>query len=171
MSAGQPAPPPARTRPAFRRAIDGTLAALGWGYVVIGGITLYDIVARNVFAAPTTWVLEISVLICGLLFLAGCVAAALSGVYIRMEVSTGILGRLPAWLTAGAGAACGLIFAGAILWGAWRPASAALRVGERSGSILNSYAPTILKVAIPVMGAALILVILAQLLGGLRKPR
>lgn len=125
----------------------------GWGYVIVFGLTVFEVVSRFVFGAPTTWVLEICILVGGLGYLfAGPLTHQERG-HIRIETLYVRCGeRVRRYLDLLADVLT-LVYACALVYAALLIALPAIRRGERTGSAFNSPEPVILKTAIAVAAA------------------
>jgi TRAP-type C4-dicarboxylate transport system permease small subunit len=153
----------------LRARIDRAIVACGTGFILVAAMTLYDIAARYLFARPTIWALELSVLICAVLYLLCCIATTLEDAHIRIEVLERQVGRVvPDAVLSAISLVCSLIFLGGIAFGGYLQARNAILAGERSGTMLDSYAPTILKTGIPVMAVAMALIVIGR---ALRRPK
>jgi TRAP-type C4-dicarboxylate transport system permease small subunit len=129
----------------FNRALGDAVSFL---YVAVFVLTFGEVFARYVFNSPTQWTLEIALILAGLhYFLCGPQVSAYEG-HIAVTVVTERLpdgvqkalrqfGRLVAL-------ACCLV----LVWAAWNQVSFSIDVHERSGTILNSPMPIILKAAL-----------------------
>lgn len=128
----------------------GDVAVLAFPLAFV--LTIWEIVARVVFNSPTVWTLEVALLISGIAYiLLGPQATALD-TQIRMDVVSTVLPpavqTVLQWVATTASIAFGLV----ITYSGWRLAAPLADGIERTGSVLNSPAPTIIKLLIPVAG-------------------
>jgi len=143
----------------------------GWGYVIVFALTVYEVVSRFVFRAPTTWVLELCMLVGGLGYLFAGPLTQQERAHIRIEtlyVRCGERTRRRLDLLADVLAA---VYAAALVYAALLIAIPAIRRGERTGSAFNSPEPVILKTAIAVAALLFALQSLRNLLSRRRSRR
>jgi TRAP-type C4-dicarboxylate transport system permease small subunit len=115
-------------------------------------LTVYEVVARFVFNSPTVWTLEIALLITGIAYILTGPQTTALGNHIRIDVVTRLLPpHLRRW-TEMFGHLMTAIFGGVVAYSGWRLAEPVFESIERTGSALNSPAPTIVKVLIPLAG-------------------
>ncbi len=147
----------------------GTLS--GWGYVIVFGLTVYEVVCRFAFNAPTTWVLETCILVGGLGYLFAGPLAQQERAHIRIEtlyVHVGERMRRALDLLADVLA---VLYGGALVYAALLIALPAIRRGEHTGSAFNSPEPVILKSAIAVAALLFALQALRNLFARRRNHR
>jgi TRAP-type C4-dicarboxylate transport system permease small subunit len=132
-------------------------------YLVAVAITAYEVVMRYLFAAPTVWAFELTILLCAICYLlsGGFVTAqqkhiAITPVYDLMPARIRWWLDLVAMLT-------GILAMGLLVWAAWRPAVQAVTIVERTGSAWNSPSPAIIKPLIAVGALLIVLQLLVQL--------
>lgn len=115
-------------------------------------LTIWEIVARTVFNSPTIWTLEIALLTSGIAYiLVGPQTTALK-THISIDlVSKAVSGRIRHVLEVIATVAS-IAFGAVITYSGWRLAAPLLDGIERTGSALNSPAPSVIKVLIPLAG-------------------
>ena len=147
--------------------IIGDVAVLAFPAAFI--LTIWEIVARVVFNSPTVWTLEIALLISGIAYiLVGPQTTALD-THIRMDVVSTLLSsrvnRVLSLISSLASIAFGLV----IVYSGWRLAVPLMNGWERTGSVLNSVAPSVIKLLIPVAGLLWVLVELQRLIDMLRS--
>ena len=132
-------------------------------YLVAVAFTAYEVVMRYLFAAPTTWAFELTILLCAICYL-------LSGGFVTMQhkhiAITPVYDLMPApirwWLDLVA-LATGILSMGLLVWAAWRPAVLAVTIVERTGSAWNSPSPAIIKPLIAIGALLIVLQLLVQL--------
>jgi TRAP-type mannitol/chloroaromatic compound transport system permease small subunit len=150
------------------RAIDWLNRLLGerlcYLYLAAVVITAYEVVMRYLFAAPTTWAFELTILLCAICYLlsGGFVTAqrkhiAITSVYDLMPARIRWWLDLLAMLT-------GILAMGLLVWAAWRPAVQAVTIVERTGSAWNSPSPAIIKPLIAIGAALIVLQLLVQMI-------
>jgi TRAP-type mannitol/chloroaromatic compound transport system permease small subunit len=133
-------------------------------------ITSYEVVMRYLFAAPTSWAFELTILLCAICYL-------LSGGYVTAQrrhiAITAIFDLTPPraqWWLELAGILTGIAAMGILAWAAWGPGLRALRLVERTGSAFNSPSPAIIKPLIAVGAALIVLQLLAHLYRHFTEP-
>ncbi|MEX0337854.1 MAG: TRAP transporter small permease subunit [Arenibacterium sp.] len=136
-----------------------------WCFAAIVLIMVYEVVARYLFNAPTTWAHESSILLASFGFIFGGAFCMAEGTHMRItllvEKRPG-LRRFSEILSLVAG----IVYLSGLTYAAWRMAERAVwRFSlngswdpERSGSTLNSPLPTYLK-ALLFVGCALFLLL------------
>jgi TRAP-type mannitol/chloroaromatic compound transport system permease small subunit len=126
-------------------------------------ITSYEVVMRYLFAAPTSWAFELTILLCAICYL-------LAGGYVTAQrrhiAITAIFDLTPPraqWWLELTGILTGIAAMGILAWAAWVPGLRALRLVERTGSAFNSPSPAIIKPLIAVAAVLIVLQLLAHL--------
>jgi TRAP-type C4-dicarboxylate transport system permease small subunit len=154
------------------RWIDRLSAGLGdlvaWVYVAVFAITVFDVVARYVFNAPTAWGAELVIAICAIHYAMSGAMALQRGDHVRIDV---IYNLFPERLKQVSDVLAGLVIVAVLLvliWFGWRQALPALRVWETTGTAWNSPTPVFMKLAIPAAGVLMLLQALANLLRAVR---
>jgi TRAP-type C4-dicarboxylate transport system permease small subunit len=147
----------------------GDLAVLAFPLAFL--LTIWEIVARVFFNSPTVWTLEVALLISGIAYiLIGPQTTALDS-HIRMDVVSSLLSdsahRVLQWV----GVIASISFGVVITYSGWRLAAPLLDGLERTGSVLNSPAPSIIKILIPVAGVLWILIEVRRSLALWRRPK
>lgn len=114
-------------------------------FLVAVAISVYEVVARYLFNAPTVWVHETTILLSAICFVVSGLYSLERREHIRITV---LVDRFPPrlrraidWL----GTALALTFLLAVAWGGWKLGWSALVGWETTQSALNSPTPAILK--------------------------
>lgn len=141
---------------------------VAWLFGVAFAITVYEVLMRYAFAAPTNWVHATSTALCAIAFASGGSYAMARGEHMRVTV---LIDRASPRLRAAAewlATACGVFYLGGLLWGVTREAEQALWRFERARWIPeatpgppNWPLPALVKAAL-VLGTALFLIALLQ---------
>ena len=157
---------PLRPDPLSRlaRALGEWMAPL---FLVAVVISVYEVVLRYAFNAPTLWVHETTVLLSAACFLVSGLYTLERGEHIRITV---ISERLPAWAQAAAdwlGFFLALLFLGGLAWGGAKAGWEALSNWQTTATALDSPTPAILRPLIVVVSALMVLLLLVQR----RRPR
>jgi TRAP-type C4-dicarboxylate transport system permease small subunit len=131
-------------------------------YLIAVAITAYEVVMRYLFAAPTTWAFELTILLCAICYL-------LSGGFVTWQrrhiAITSVYDLMPAGIRWGLDLLAmltGILAMGLLVWAAWRPAVLAVTIVERTGSAWNSPSPAIIKPLIAVGAGLIVLQLLVQ---------
>ena len=139
----------------------------GWLYAVILVLVVGEVVMRAIFGSPTSWTLEVSVMLAGVAYVLN--GAALPQLdHIRIDLVVQRLPHTPRRVaTIIAALVSGTYLLVLVFWGADQAATS-IEFGERSGSVLNSPLPMVHKIAIPVAAAIMALGLVGGLLAGER---
>jgi TRAP-type mannitol/chloroaromatic compound transport system permease small subunit len=153
--------------------IDGFNTWLGrqaaWLYLGAVVITFYEVLARYLFNAPTTWAFEITIFLCAAGYLLSGPSVTAQDQHIAITSIVEIAGpRLRWWmrlfaLTVGILAMAGMIYA------SWRSGLHAFRIWERTGGAFNAPTPALIKPMITVAGSLVLLQLAVQLVRHLRR--
>jgi TRAP-type C4-dicarboxylate transport system permease small subunit len=115
-------------------------------------LTVWEIVARAVFNSPTIWTLEIALLVSGIAYiLVGPQTTALKN-HISIDLLFKAVSDQTRLLLEVVGSVASMVFGAVITYSGWRLAAPLLDGLERTGSALNSPAPSVIKVLIPLAG-------------------
>lgn len=146
----------------------GDLAVLAFPLAFL--LTIWEIVARVFFNSPTVWTLEVALLISGIAYiLIGPQTTALDS-HIRMDVVSSFLSESTHRALQWVGVIASITFGVVITYSGWRLAAPLLDGLERTGSVLNSPAPSIIKILIPIAGVLWILIEVRRLVALWRQP-
>lgn len=145
----------------------GDYAALA--FPLAFALTTYEIIVRQVFGAPTIWTLEVALLTSGVAYITtGPQANALNS-HIRIEVFIDMVAAgTRVWLDRFADF-MSILFGAVIAYSGWMLARPLVEGIERTGSALNSPAPTIIKLLIPVVGLLMCAQSLSRLVNSFRS--
>ena len=135
---------------------------LSYSYAVVFLITIYEVVMRYVFRAPTQWTLEIALIAAALHYFFSGPQAIAANLHIRINF---VADRFPPRARRFAdalGRLVGLVAMAAVLYWAVLQAWTAIERDERAGTVLNSPLPIILKVALAVALLLMILLLAAS---------
>jgi TRAP-type C4-dicarboxylate transport system permease small subunit len=147
----------------WRRTADTLALASSYGYALVFLLTLYEVFSRYVLRSPTSWTVEVCILLAAIHYLVGGVSALARDKHIRVDALTS---QLPAswrrrleqleWLLVAA--VCGVLG-----WWACRQAWVAIEGFERSGTQLNWPLPVVLKTLVAAVLLAMVVSALANL--------
>lgn len=139
-------------------------ASASWVYGAIFVLTLYEVLMRYAFNAPTIWSLELNLMLVAVGYAIGGLLPTAGKGHLRID---SVHARMPARAQRACDLAANLIGVGycaAITWAGTAQAWSAIQVGERSGSAWNSWLPVVQKGVIPVAGLLMTLQLLVHLL-------
>jgi TRAP-type C4-dicarboxylate transport system permease small subunit len=142
---------------------------LAWLYLLAVAVTAYEVVARYVLNAPTSWGFELTVLLCAICYL-------MAGGYVtRLESHIAITSafdlappEVRRWLKV-FGHVVGILAMIGLIWAGWKSGYRAVSIVERTGSAWNSPSPAIIKPLIVLAGVLTLLQLLVQLARDLRR--
>lgn len=129
--------------------------SVSWFYLIAATITVFEVVMRYVFNAPTVWAHELTILLCAVGYLLSSGYITQREAHIRITVLYDYLPMKARLMLDGFAALFGLAVMGLFLYAAWGQGALALKVWERTGSAWDPPLYAITKPAI-VVGAALI---------------
>ncbi len=125
-------------------------------------ISVYEVVLRYAFNAPTVWVHETTVLLSAACFLVSGLYTLERGEHIRITV---LSERFPPWAQRAAdwlGFLLAVLFLGALAWGGWKAGWEALSNWQTTATALDSPTPAILRPLIVLVSALMVLLLLVQ---------
>lgn len=161
-----PASPPEAGAPIRHDPLSRLARGLGeWMaplFLVAVLISVYEVVLRYLFNAPTLWVHETTVLLSAACFLVSGLYTLERGEHIRITV---LSDRLPRPLRVAAdwlGFLLAVIFLGGLAWGGWKAGWEALSNWQTTATALDSPTPAILRPLIVVVSALMVLLLLVQ---------
>ncbi|MDX5361889.1 MAG: TRAP transporter small permease [Alphaproteobacteria bacterium] len=125
-------------------------------------ISVYEVVLRYAFNAPTVWVHELTVLLSAACFVVSGLYALEREEHIRVTVISDRLPRPARRAVALLNIGLAMVFLLAIVWGGWSHAWEALSNWHRTRTAFNSPTPAILKPLIVLTAAAMVLQILVN---------
>lgn len=131
--------------------------AIAWIYFAVFLIVTYDVVARYVFNAPTVWGSDLVICIAGVHYLLSGAGALQRGDHVRIDV---IYNQLPARAKYVSDIIANFIIIAvliALIWFGVAQAVPSIHDWETTGTAWNAPTPVVMKLAIPV-GAALMLI-------------
>ncbi len=141
----------------YDRFSAGFSDAIAWIYFGVFLIVTYDVVARYVFNAPTVWGSDLVLCIAGVHYMLSGAGALQRGDHVRIDM---IYNQLPARARYVSDVIADLIIIAvlaALIWFGLAQALPSLHDWETTGTAWNAPTPVVMKLAIPV-GAALMLV-------------
>lgn len=133
----------------------GNAASLA--YLIVFAVTLYDVGMRYVFNSPTIWGLELVIALAGIQYVMGGAQAMRDDAHVRIDFVYQLLPKKTRTVLDVVSSVITIALLSVILFYGFRQAEISWLRGETSGAGWNSHAPMIMKIAIP-LGAALMLI-------------
>lgn len=130
---------------------------LSWLFGIATAVTVFEVVSRYLFSAPTIWAHESTIALSALGFIFGGGYALARDDHIRITTVYLLAGPRLKLVLDWASIVCGLFYLSILAWAGTSVADRAWQSFERSGSAWNPPTPTLLKTAL-VIGALLMLV-------------
>ncbi|MGQ7793578.1 TRAP transporter small permease subunit [Faunimonas sp. B44] len=140
-------------------------------YLVVFAVTVYDVTLRYFFNAPTIWGLELVIALAGVHYLLGGAAAVKNDAHVRIDFIYRLLPERAKRVMSVFAHLLSLCFLLAILYYGSQQAWTSVLGGERTGAGWNSRAPMVMKLAIPIGAALMVLQILVNLTRAIREDR
>lgn len=129
----------------FRSAADAASIATSYGYGLVFALTLYEVFARYVLKRPTSWTMEVCILLAGVHYLVSGISALARDQHIRVDALTNILPQPARTAFAVVEWAVVALVCCVLGWWAIEQAWVAIAGFERSGTQMNWPLPVILK--------------------------
>lgn len=139
--------------------------------LIIVGITLYEVVARYIFASPTIWANELSLFLSATIFLVSGVYVMWRDEHLRISVIYDAVPARMRRLFDAVTLVCVLVFCGGLAWFGFPTAWRALVTWERFGTAWNPPIPAVLKPLVVVVATVMaVLAIVNFVRNGRRHP-
>jgi len=139
----------------WRRLIQAADTAASYGYAVVFALTLYEVFARYVLRQPTSWTMEICVLLAGIHYLISGASTQATGQHIRVDALTQMLPPAVRQVLGVLELVVIAVVCSALCWWAFQQAQVAVVGLERSGTQLNWPLPAILKAFVAIVLATI----------------
>ncbi len=130
---------------------------VAWLYLGAVIVTFYEVVARYVFNAPTTWAFEVTIFLCAAGYMLSGAHVTARDQHIAITSVVEIAGPRLRWWMRLVSLLVGLFAMAGLIHGGWRSGFHAFRIWERTGSAYNAPTPALIK---PIITIAAILVLL-----------
>lgn len=152
----------------MRTLADRLGVALSWIFAAVVVITVYEVIARYAFHAPTSWAQELTMLVSAVAFAFGGAYVQAHDGHIRITVFTerlrgGALRAVDAF-----GRLLGVVFLLGIVVGGWRDAWEALSDWQTTQSAFDSPMPAIVKPSVIVASVLMLGILVADIARTLR---
>eukprot|EP00752_Nemacystus_decipiens_P000318 g318.t1 len=117
-------------------------------YLIVTAIICYDVVARYLFAAPTFWALELSIILAASQFMLGGVKPAGDNSHVRIDgVYHLASAKVRRWMDVFS-ALVAVFYLSFASYYCWKTAVQAITIWETSASVWDTPSPTIIKTVI-----------------------
>jgi len=135
----------------------GPMVWPAWLFMVIVAATVIETIARYLLQAPTLWANELTLFVCSLAFLWAGVYVMSRDEHLRINI---LYDACPYWLQRifdFIGLCCVIVFCGGVAWFGAPTSWRALVTWERFGTAWNPPIPAVVKPAIVVCAALMVL--------------
>jgi len=144
---------------------------VAWFYLGAVIVTFYEVLARYLFNAPTTWAFEVTIFLCASGYLLSGANVTAADQHIAITSVVEVAGRRARWWMRLATLVVGIFAMAGMVYAAWRSGIHAFTIWERTGTAYNSPTPALIKPIIAIAGILVILQLLVQLVRHLRPDR
>lgn len=142
---------------------------VAWLYLGAVAITFYEVLARYLFNAPTTWAFEITIFLCATGYLLSGPSVTAQEQHIAITSIVEIAGARLRWWMRLFSLFVGLLAMAGLVHASWRSGLHAFLIGERTGGAFNAPTPALIKPMITLAAGLVMLQLLAQLIRHLRR--
>lgn len=145
--------------------------SVAWFYLAAATATFYEVVARYVFNAPTTWAFEITIFLCATGYLLSGANVTAKDQHIAITSMVEIAPPWLRWWMRLLSLLVGLFAMAGMSYAAWFSGIHALKIWERTGTAYNAPTPALLKPMVAVAGILVFLQLAIQLVRHLRQGK
>ncbi len=143
----------------------------GWFYLGAVVVTFYEVLARYIFNAPTTWAFEVTIFLCAAGYMLSGANVTAEDKHIAITSVVEIAPSWARWWMRLVSLVVGLFGMAGLIWGSWTSGIRAFTIWERTGTAYNSPTPALIKPIITIAGILVILQLALQLVRHLRPGR
>ena len=143
--------------------------AFSWLFILTVLVSIYEVAARYLFASPTIWAHEVTIILCSVAFAVGGAYVQQADEHIRVTVITDSLPARPRHLIETLGRLLGLVFLLGVIWGGHRDAWEALSGWQTTQTAFNSPMPAIVKPTALLMAALMCALLVRDIVRSFRK--
>jgi TRAP-type mannitol/chloroaromatic compound transport system permease small subunit len=136
---------------------------VAWLYLAAVVATFYEVLARYLFNAPTTWAFEITIFLCAAGYLLSGPSVTARDQHIAITSLLEIASPTARWWMRLLSLVVGLFAMAGMAYAAWFSGIHALRIWERTGTAYNAPTPALIKPMIAVAGILVLLQLGTQL--------
>lgn len=140
----------------------------GWFYLGAVIVTFYEVLARYIFNAPTTWAFEVTIFLCASGYMLSGANVTAEDKHIAITSVVEIAPQWARWWMRLVSLIVGLFGMTGLIWGSWTSGIRAFTIWERTGTAYNSPTPALIKPIITIAGILVILQLALQLVRHLR---
>lgn len=144
---------------------------VGWFYLGAVVVTFYEVLARYVFNAPTTWAFEVTIFLCASGYMLSGANVTAEDKHIAITSVVEVAGPGMRWWMRLVSLIVGLFGMAGLIYGSWTSGIRALGIWERTGSAYNSPTPALIKPIITIAGILVLLQLAVQLVRHFRTGR
>lgn len=137
---------------------------VAWFYLVAACVTFYEVVARYLFNAPTTWAFEVTIFLCASGYLLSGANVTAKDQHIAITSLVEIAPPAVRWWMRLLSLVVGLFAMAGMAYAAWFSGIRALEIWERTGTAYNSPTPAFIKPMVAVAGILVFLQLGTQLI-------
>ena len=138
--------------------------SVAWLYLAAAVVTFYEVVARYVFNAPTTWAFEITIFLCASGYLLSGPNVTAKDQHIAITSVVEIASPGVRWWMRLLSLVVGLFAMAGLVYAAWFSGIHALTIWERTGTAYNSPTPAFIKPMVTIAGILVLLQLGTQLI-------
>ena len=142
---------------------------VAWVYLFAMLGTFYEVLARYIWNAPTTWAFEVTIFLCATGYLLSGPSVTARDQHIAITSIVEIAGPRLRWWMRLLALVVGLFSITGMAYAAWFSGIHALRIWERTGTAYNAPTPALIKPMIAIAGILVVLQLLVQLVRHLRS--
>lgn len=142
---------------------------VAWLYLAAVAITFYEVLARYIVNAPTTWAFEITIFLCATGYLLSGPSVTAQDQHIAITSIVEIAGARLRWWMRLFALLVGILAMAGLIYASWRSGLHAFLIWERTGGAFNAPTPALIKPMITLAAALVMLQLLAQLVRHLRR--
>jgi TRAP-type mannitol/chloroaromatic compound transport system permease small subunit len=142
---------------------------VAWVYLFAMLGTFYEVLARYLFNAPTTWAFEVTIFLCATGYLLSGPSVTARDQHIAITSIVELVGPRLRWWMRLLALVVGLFSIAGMAYAAWFSGIHALRIWERTGTAYNAPTPALIKPMIAIAGILVVLQLLVQLVRHLRS--
>ncbi len=142
---------------------------VGWFYLGAVVVTFYEVLARYIFNAPTTWAFEVTIFLCASGYMLSGANVTAEDKHIAITSVVEIASPRARWWMRLVSLIVGLFGMAGLIWGSWTSGIRAFTIWERTGSAFNAPTPALIKPIITIAGILVLLQLALQLFRHLRS--
>lgn len=142
---------------------------IAWVYLVAMLVTFYEVLARYIFNAPTTWAFEITIFLCATGYLLSGPSVTARDQHIAITSIVELVGPRLRWWMRLLALVVGLFSITCLAYAAWFSGLHAISIWERTGTAYNAPTPALIKPMIAIASILVALQLLVQIIRHFRN--